>query len=266
MPFAKKSLELIFSPLGIMTILLACGVLFSIGRRHRRGACHSLICGALLFLIFLFSPLAQYLMLDLEGRFPPMLKPPESPPVSRIVILSGYAEERPAFPVTSSVSHQTLSSLSEGLRLYRLVPGAKLILSGGVVKEGERSVAAAMADWMRQMGVRAEDVIAEETSQNTYENLFEVRKLVGTAPFILVAAACDLRRAVAVARKLQMNPMPAPAGIWALQNYPRNAKTMGKVSYFFSSFGFPSMQRLSRLQWAYHEYVGYVWYQALGRI
>jgi len=77
-----------------------------------------------------------------------------------------------------------------------------------------------MADFLRQTGVPAEDIIMEGKSRNTYENLAEVRKLVGSSPFILVTSACDQPRAVGVARKLQMNPLPAPACIWALQHYP----------------------------------------------
>jgi uncharacterized SAM-binding protein YcdF (DUF218 family) len=121
-----------------------------------------------------------------------------------------------------------------------------------------------MADFLRQMGVPVTDLIVEGNSANTYENLLETKKLVGTDPFILVAQACDLRRAVGVARKLQMNPIPAPVCIWTLQGYPKS--TSQQFAYFFKELGSPSLENLSRIQWAYHEYLGYLWYRLWGLV
>lgn len=265
MLIAKRLIELTFSPVGIMTLLIASGILISAARRHSRAGHRLLIWGGVLFLIFLFSPLAEYLMLSLEKPYPPMLVPPASPGIQRIVVLAGYAEEHQGFPITSNISEQTVCRISEGLRLYRLVPGATLIVSGGIAREGDRPVAALMADFMRQMGVPDKDLIVEGKSQNTYENLCEVEKIVGPDPFILVAAACDMRRALAVARKLRMSAVPAPACIWASQHHPENAGFKERIAVFFQRF-IPSLDNFYRLQWAYHEYLGYVWYRLLGRI
>jgi uncharacterized SAM-binding protein YcdF (DUF218 family) len=219
----------------------------------------------LLFLVLFLSPVSDYLILRLEAGFPPMVAPPASPKIDRIVVLAGYAEEHPGFPVTAWVSEQTVYSMSEGLRLYRLLPGAKLIMSGGIVRTGERPVAAAMSEFLQQMGVPAQDLITEGRSLNTYENLVEVKKLVGTDPFILVAQACDLRRAMAVALKLQMHPIAAPSRHQALQ-YHRNRGTLDVLKRYFESVIYLSPARLRMIQWAYHEYVGYVWYRWLDRI
>ena len=121
-----------------------------------------------------------------------------------------------------------------------------------------------MAEFLRQAGVPESDVIIEGNSQNTYENLLEVNKLVGGNPFMLVAQACDLRRAMAVARKLHMNPAPAPACYWALQ-YHTGISPLKNAARHLEAFMHPSVENLSRIQWAYHEYVGYVWYRLLGR-
>lgn len=129
-----------------------------------------------------------------------------------------------------------------------------------------KPVAASMADFLQQMGVPDENLIIEGHSRNTYENLVEVKKIVGSDRFILVASACDLRRAVAVAHKLKMKPIPAPANIWSLQHHPTDTGFSKRITDFFKSFAYPSTDNLYRIQWAYHEYVGYVWYRLLGRI
>jgi uncharacterized SAM-binding protein YcdF (DUF218 family) len=266
MEFVKRSIELIFSPLGIVAILMGAGIVLSIAKKQSRKGHRFLICGALLFLVFLLSPLSQFLIWNLEKRFPPLLIPPSNPPIDRIVILAGYAEDNPGIPITSNVSGQTLGNLSEGLRLYRLLPKSKLIVSGGVLKKGEKSVAVCMADFLEQMGVSKDDLIVEGHSQNTYENLREVRKLMGTAPFILVAAGCDMRRAMGVARKFQMNPIAAPANIWTLQKPAATGSASNRLFGFAKNWTYVSLDNLSRLQWAYHEYAGYLWYRILGYI
>jgi uncharacterized SAM-binding protein YcdF (DUF218 family) len=266
MEMAKRSIEVVFSPIGIMVIFLGLGILLSIISRHSRAGRRLLVIGGLLFFIYLFSPLSPYMNWRLERQFAPMLKPPESPKTSRIVVLSGYGEEHPAIPITSNVSSMTIGSLAEGLRLYRLVPGAKLIMSGGTLRSGDKPVAGLMADFLKQMGVPAEDILVEGRSRNTFENLVEIKETVGTEPFILVSSGIHLKRAVGVAKHLQMNPLPAPSCIWTLQDYPKAMSASEQLSAFSRSFGHPSLVNLSRLQLAYHEYAGYLWYRLLDRI
>jgi uncharacterized SAM-binding protein YcdF (DUF218 family) len=106
----------------------------------------------------------------------------------------------------------------------------------------------------------------EGNSRNTYENLWEVREMVGSDPIILVAPGCDMRRVLAVGKKLKMNLIPAPACIWTLQDYPAAMKASGWIADFFRELTHPSVEKLYRLQWAYHEYAGYAWYRFLNRI
>ncbi|MBN1569895.1 MAG: YdcF family protein [Acidobacteria bacterium] len=266
MEYAKLSVELIFSPLGIVTILMCVGILLSILKKKSPAGHRVLIYATLLFLIFLFSPLSQYLIWNLEKGYPPLLAPPTNGQIARIVILAGYAEDNSGIPITSNISSQTLGNISEGLRLYRLIPKSKLIISGGVLKKGDRAVARYMADFLQQMGVPGKDLIVEGKSQNTYENLREVRQILGADPFILVAAGCDMRRAMGVARKLRMNPIPSPSNIWTLQKFEGTRNTSSGIFASVRKWTHVSLDNLSRLQWAYHEYAGYLWYRMLGYI
>ncbi len=266
MELIKKILEALFSPVGALAVLAGAGLLLSFVRRGRNAGFRFLICAGFLFLFFLFSPMAKFAILGLERQYPPLLQPPQSKGIDRIAVLSGYAEEHPGMPVTSIFSTPTVCSMAEGLRLYRLVPGAKLIASGGIVRKGDRPIAATMADFLKQTGVPTDDLVVEGNSRNTYENLVELKKIVGTRPFILVAQACDMKRAVAVAHKLQMRPIPAPACFWAAQRCRPDMSFREWTFDFFAGFAHPLPENLSRLQWACHEYVGIAWYRLLGRI
>jgi uncharacterized SAM-binding protein YcdF (DUF218 family) len=262
----KHSLELAFSPLGIMTLLMAGGLVLAVVRRKSRWGGRLLAAAALLFLLFTFAPLAELLIRALERDYPPLLSPPASTPIHHIVVLSAYGEDHPAFPVTSNVSDQTLCRLVEGVRLHRQIPGAKLVHSGGVLRKGDKPAAAIMAEFTRSMGIAEQDTLVEDRSRTTYENLVEVRRMVGTEPFILVTSAADLRRAMAVARRLGMKPVAAPACIWALQHYPADMPWGALILAGLEGFAYPSPTRWRHLQWAYHEHLGYLFYMVLGRV
>ena len=261
--FLTRTIETLLSPLGITVILIGLGILLSFRGRRRPLGRKFLFCGAALFLILLFSPLAKLLMFNLEDDYAPLLMPP--PEVKKILILSGYAEEHPGYPVTSLLSGQTIGNLVEGLRLYRLMPDAVIVVSGGVMRKGEQSFAASMADFLVQMGVPGEHILIEGESQSTYENFHESSKYLHDEPFILVAQACDMRRATAVAGKLKMQPVPAPASYWTRQ-YFSDSGAGERILKLFESFLHPSPENLRRIQWAYHEYAGYYWYRFRGRI
>ena len=263
MYFLTRAIETLFSPLGITVILIGFGILLSFSGRRRSLGRKLLFGGAALFLVLLFSPLASLLVFNLERDYEPLLLPP--PEVKKILVLSGYAEEHPGYPVNNLLSEQTIGNLVEGMRLYRLMPDAVIVVSGGVMRKGEQSFAASMADFLVQMGVSSDHILIEGTSQNTYENFLESRKYLQDEPFVLVVQACDMRRATAVARKLQMQTVPAPASFWARQHLFGLDK--GKRAFkLFELFFHPTPDNLNRIQWAYHEYAGYYWYRFRSRI
>jgi len=69
---------------------------------------------------------------------------------------------------------------------------------------------------------------------------------------------------MAVAKKLNMPAIAAPAQIWTLQNFPPGMIWPEWSLRVIKSFSTPSLYRLSYLQRASHEYGGYFWYQLRG--
>jgi uncharacterized SAM-binding protein YcdF (DUF218 family) len=266
MDSVKYFVEVSLSPVGVMVVLLAGGVLLGVARRTSRTGTRLLVSGALLYLVFTWSPLAEILVGALERDYPPLLTHDQSIRIETVVVLAGYGEEHPVIPVTSNIDEEATCRIAEGIRLHRQLSNSKLLLSGGPPRPGDRPVAGIMADLVRVMGVPESDVIVEGQSRNTYENLLEVKRVVGAKPFILVTSAADLRRAMAVSRKLDMRPLAAPACIWTLQHFPPGMSWAAWTTTAVRSFAYPSAKRLTQLQRAYHEYAGYLWYRYLGRV
>lgn len=266
MDFLKHAAEAVSSPLGLTALLLLAGTAASFSRRRRQPARRLLLAGAALFLAGTFTPLAEILVWNLERDYPPLPAPPAGQPAPWVVVLSGYGEDHPGVPGTSALSGETIGRLSEGVRLYRLMAGSKLVLSGGRLHKDSRPVSVIMAEYLKQQGIPAEDILTEERSLTTYENMVEIRKILGDRPFILVTSALDLRRALAVARKQGMQPIAAPARIWMLQKWPRGMSWPQFGLAVLEAFADPSAERWTYLQLAYHEYLGYAWYGLLGRL
>ena len=266
MAFAKNMLEMLLSPVAIVLLLLVIGTVLALARPRAKWGKALLAMGSLLMAIFLCTPLADVLLANLEQRFPPLLQPQTAAPIHHIVVLSGYGEDWPHLPITSALTASTICRMVEGIRLYRLSPGAKITLSGGTLRDGFQPVAGIMAAFMKAMGIPAEDIQVETRSTTTYENMLETKKLLGRAPFVLVTSASHLKRAVAVARKLDMQVIPAPACIRTLGAYPAGMSWKGWMQSASQGFGAPHLQRLIDLQGVYHEHLGYLWYKLRGRL
>ena len=97
------------------------------------------------------------------------------------------------------------SRIDKGIAIYQKHPGCKLIMSGGqgpdeIIAEGQ-----AMANYALEKGVPAEDILIENQSTNTKENLkFSCALMKPGSRFALVTNYYHVFRALLLARKLKI--------------------------------------------------------------
>lgn len=97
------------------------------------------------------------------------------------------------------------SRIDKGIAIYQKQPGCKLIMSGGqgpdeIIAEGK-----AMANYALEKGVPAEDILIENQSTNTEENLkFSFALMKPGSRFALVTNYYHVFRALLLARKLKI--------------------------------------------------------------
>ena len=166
MGILKTLLEAGLSPFGIVSILLACGILTTVFRRRSRLGPRLITAGVALWFLIVFTPLAEVLVTALERPYPP-LTAPEASGVRMILVLSSYGEQIPSFPPTSRLSEETMARLAEGIRLHRLLPGSRMILSGGVLRPGDAPIASMMAEFCTSLGVAETDILVEGVGRGT---------------------------------------------------------------------------------------------------
>ena len=97
------------------------------------------------------------------------------------------------------------SRIEKGIAIYQKHPSSKLIMSGGqgpdeIIAEGQ-----AMANYALEKGVPAEDILIENQSTNTEENLkFSYALMKPGSRFALVTNYYHVFRALLLARKLKI--------------------------------------------------------------
>lgn len=97
------------------------------------------------------------------------------------------------------------SRIEKGIAIYQKQPGCKLIMSGGQGPDELMAEGQAMADYALEQGIPAEDIVIENQSTNTEENLkFSYALMKPGSRFALVTNYYHVFRALLLAQQLKI--------------------------------------------------------------
>ncbi len=240
----KKIAGALLAPVPICLELALLGALLLLSPVYRRMGKALLWLAFLLFILFSTNPFPYFLMKPLVTRYPPLLNPPGRR-VATIVVLGGDYHPVPGLPITSQLGPGAMGRVSEGVRLQKLLPGSKLVVSGGSVHGYATPQAETMSRFAQLMGVPASAIVMEAKSVDTEEEAQLLAPRLGRQPFILVTSAAHMPRAMMLFLAAGTNPIAAPVGYHGLPG-------------FFADY-FPGAQGLGESEEALHEYQGLAW-------
>lgn len=245
----KKILSVFFMPLGlVITIWLAGALLFF--WKKRRGLGGSLMALAAILLIgFSLPVVGQALLNPLETEAGTYASPEALAftGVRDIVVLAGGTQTGQR-PVSDKLNQATLKRLIEGVRLWRNLPMATLVLSGGAIS-GEVSSARRMADLAQAMGVPRHAIVLEDQSKDTADEARLLAPMLAGRKFALVTSASHMPRSLALFKARGMEPVPAPTDFRSTSDEPWYVQAL------------PRIEGLSMSSTAFHEYIGLMWAQ-----
>ena len=265
MDILKSIFQYAITPSGIIALCFVLSFpLIVLGKRIGK---YLLVLGIISYFAFSSSRLSMALLARLENRYPPLLNTEGVGDFDTIVLLTGAAWDDPHIPVTSRVGETTVSRLLEAIRVFHLIPDAKVMISGGPLDTDERDipVSRTVGDLASALGIPGERIMLETNSTNTYENGVEIKKILGEKPFVLVTSASHLPRAIAVFQKLGLSPIPAPADFRVIRKKPHSFLSTRKLLKEMI-FALPSSNNLAHSERALHEYAGFIWYWVRGWI
>jgi uncharacterized SAM-binding protein YcdF (DUF218 family) len=255
----KKLIAPLFFPMSILVLLLAVGVgLLWFGKEKRAKHAKIVLTAGLGWLLLMtYTPVPGWLLGMVELREPAYaLDGQSTQTVEYVVVLGGGNVASDSLPVSARTGDTSLPRIVEGIRLQRLHPGSKLLLSGGAVF-AHSSDADAMRDLAVALGVDPADIIVEDQSKDTQAQASVLKDRLGQEPFVLVTSASHIPRAAAMFRKHGMQPIPAPTG----------HNTVSDPQFRLSpAILYPNVSGPAIMQTAVYEYMGLLWAKLRGYI
>lgn len=245
----RKIFSFLINPIPILYLLLLVGtVLFFL--RKKKVARWFFLFSVLWLLAISTSPFPRFLVSRLENSYPPLLSYPfsgSSRPVNILVLGGGHTHDL-RLPPNDQLSANAIGRLVEGIRLYRQIPGSKLITSGYAAKE-DISQALVMYRTALLLGVDSSRLSLQEDPRITYhEALFYRQNFDTTATLIIVTNAIHMPRAMMLFRKVGLHPIAAPTNHYLKKGFYR---TKPDISVGASN--------IKMLEAGFHELIGIVW-------
>lgn len=212
----KKLLGLLLMPVPVSLLLLVLGLL-ALVRGRRRWSWLLLCAGLLVQLLASNRAVSSLLCGALESRHPPaplVLEAGSSVPLAActvVAVLGSGHGDAPGLPSGQRLSPSARARLVEGLRIARLLPDARLIVSGSAIGDEPRTHARVVADAAVELGFPRERILEIDTARDTAEETAAIARLVGPQRVAFVTSAWHMPRAMRLARLAGLDAVPCPS-------------------------------------------------------
>ncbi|MCP3698596.1 MAG: envelope biogenesis factor ElyC [Aliivibrio sp.] len=208
----KKFLSSMLMPLPGLLLIGFIGLMILWFSKKKGVASFLLTLSILGIFLLSFQPITTPLLKSTERIYPSFIAP-ETPVEYVLVLGNGHVVDDEISPI-SELSRAAVMRLAEGIRIYRMYPGSKMILSG---YNGGTTVSHArmMARVALSLGVQKSDILLLESARDTHEEAMQTFNAVGNKTVVLVTSASHMPRAMAEFNYLGMTPTPAPTNYLA---------------------------------------------------
>ncbi|GAB2664741.1 envelope biogenesis factor ElyC [Vibrio panuliri] len=241
----KKIVSSLLMPLPAMLIIGFLGLMLIMFTRKQKTGCFVVLFSFVGIFLISFQPVASRLLMPLERQYTAFL--PVDKSIDYVMVLGSGHVVDDQIPPTSELSRTALMRLSEGIRIMRIYPGSKLILSG-YSGGTEVSNARMMAKVALALGVSKSDIILLETAKDTWEEARQAAAFVQRKELILVTSASHMGRALNEFHSAGLNPYPAPT----------NYLAQTEIHQFWSKYT-PKAIYLEQTERYWHETLGRIW-------
>jgi uncharacterized SAM-binding protein YcdF (DUF218 family) len=129
--------------------------------------------------------------------------------------------------------------INHGIDLYRKGKVRKLIFTGGRGNRGEPTESSAARRYALRSGVPAADILIEEKSHTTYENILYAKQLAdaqGVRKVLIVSDPLHMKRAVAMARDVGLVAEPSPTPSTRYRGLQSQAGLLAHETYYYIGY------------------------------
>ncbi len=236
-------------PMSLGLILFFIGLIFLLNNNYRK-AKQFLLVSFIWLAIVGYSPFSNYMIQPLEQEYKAYTKIDSS--IKYVLVLgSGHVTNNEVSKL-SQLSTTALMRLGEGIRIYRQLDNAKLILSGYAGEDVKTPHAIISRDVAISLGVPAEDIVTQEEARDTQEEATYVKKTINGDKFILVTSAFHMPRAIKIFNSEDLDPIAAPTDYLSKEDGDYLREPRGK--------------EIRKTERAMHEYIGIIWHDLIQKI
>lgn len=244
----KKIFSGLLMPVPLILFLLLWALLFLLRSKTRWIGYLLFLATATLLFAASYPPLSSRLTGPLEQQFASYRQ--SGGPVDYVSVLGSAQVSAPGLPITSELTPPAIVRLAEGIRIYRLNPGSKLIFTGYHGRQPD-SFAEKIKQLALGLGVPERDILAFTGPRDTAEEAALITAEFSGSRLVLVTSAAHMPRAMYLFRKAGLEPIPAPTNHLSK---PVRSKLV-----------FPNAATLAQTQNWVHEKLGLLWAGIVGK-
>lgn len=211
----KKLIGYWIMPVPLCLALLVAGLLCLRSPKRNRLGRRLLLAGVVLFFLFSNKYVSTALVRPLETKYPPIEEltgtsaPATLAACKYVVVLGAGNGNTPNVSALNELSTSARARITEAARLLRVMPDARLLVSGPVT--GTRGTHATMLEQAAvSLGIDRRRIDRIELARDTEDEANAVKARVGDAPVALITSAWHMPRSVALFRSAKVNAVPCP--------------------------------------------------------
>ena len=236
----KKIVSAFLLPIPSGLFLLLIAFIYLMFNSYKKAKVFSFLA-LLWFALLSFQPISDAILKPLENAYPSLI---ETPKVQYVLVLGSGHKSDDELSISSQIKMVGINRLVEGIRHYKNLENAKLIVSGygGYDENTHASMQEKLAI---SLGVKKEDIIRLDTPKDTKEEAIEVKKIVKNEQIILVTSASHMKRSILLFQKEGLNVIASPTN--------HMAYGADSLSSYFAA------RNIKNCEIAIHEYLGLIY-------
>jgi uncharacterized SAM-binding protein YcdF (DUF218 family) len=129
--------------------------------------------------------------------------------------------------------------INHAINLYRQGRIRKLIFTGGQGNRNEPTEAAAARNYALQNGVPLSDVLIEQQSHTTYENMVYAKRLAdqnGLKKILIVSDPLHMKRAVTMAHDVGLDAYPSPTPTSKYRSLKIQTSELARETFYYLGY------------------------------
>lgn len=212
----KKLIAYWLTPVAASLALLVIGLVLSRSAKRGRLGRAILTATTIALLLLCNKFFSTWLVRPLETRYPAVPEfvgstvPAPIAACRYVAVLGGGNADTPGLSALNELSVSARARLVEAVRILRVLPKARLLVSGPASPDGSVTHATMLERSAVSLGIDPARIQRIENARDTEDESQAVKHFAGDAPVVLVTSAWHMPRSMALFRSAGVRAIPAP--------------------------------------------------------